>query len=572
LSSPLPRFASCLILAACALGAFAQSGRTLVVAPEKAMPGEARHALVIGNGAYANGPLRNPVNDARAMAKALGAAGFEVLLVENGTQGAMQRAIRTFGDKIAQGGVGLFYYAGHGIQARGRNYMIPVNADIAREYEIEFGSIDVNLVLAMMDAAKNPLNIVILDACRNNPFARNFRSLQTGLAQMDAPTGTFIAFATAPGSIAADGAGEHGVYTKHLLAEMHRPGVPIELMFKQVRNGVMADTNGQQIPWESSSLRGEFVFTPGGAPSVQEAVAAALKHEREMQRQEMEKVLAAALDRQRKELESVGLQAARPPGDPAAVEIAFWESVKGSSNPGEYRAYLEQFPQGRFVALAKSRIAALEKAAAATASIAPPAAAQPPSGGRLPQAGDTWSYLLTEPKRVDGPKQRAYSVKVAAASPTAILEQYAVADGPSGEWAHVPGSYILSQGAALFSPYLGAFAELTPHSHLGRIEINDRNCAGNYACRVEGRVVGRESVKTAAGSFDAVKVVIEQSWSAVAGAFSQMAPQFNGGRTLTVWYSPQAKRAVKYSSRTTFGSVPPIEPDFDLELMSYKVQ
>jgi uncharacterized caspase-like protein len=110
---------------------------------------------VIGNGAYANGPLRNPVNDARAMSKALGGAGFEVILVENATQAGMQRAIRAFGDKISKAGVGLFYYAGHGIQARGRNYLIPVNADIAREYEIEFGSIDVNLVLAMMDTAKN---------------------------------------------------------------------------------------------------------------------------------------------------------------------------------------------------------------------------------------------------------------------------------------------------------------------------------------------------------------------------------------------------------------------------------
>src|SRR5204863_4245652 len=112
--------------------------------------------------------------------------------------------------------------------------------------EIEFNTLDVNIVLAKMDSAKNPLNIVILDACRNNPFARSFRSMSRGLAQMDAPTGTFIAFATAPGSTAADGAGQNGVYTEHLLREMQRPGVPIEQMFKSVRNGVMNDTKSQQ--------------------------------------------------------------------------------------------------------------------------------------------------------------------------------------------------------------------------------------------------------------------------------------------------------------------------------------
>jgi hypothetical protein len=130
-------------------------------------------------------------------------------------------------------------------------------------------------VLAKMDSAKNTLNIVILDACRNNPFSRGFRAAQAGLAPMDAPSGTFIAFATAPGSVAADGAGEHGVYTKYLLAEMQRPGVPIELMFKQVRNGVMNETRGRQVPWESSSLRGEFAFRAGDAPPAAAVVALA---------------------------------------------------------------------------------------------------------------------------------------------------------------------------------------------------------------------------------------------------------------------------------------------------------
>jgi len=244
-----------------------------VVEAKLAVAGETRHALVVGNGAYATAPLRNPVNDARGMAQALGEAGFHVTLLENATRPALQRAIRDFGDNIAKGGVGLFYFAGHGLQVRGRNFLVPVNAEIAREDEIEFTSVDVNLVLAKMDSARNPLNIVILDACRNNPFSGGWRSVQSGLAQMDAPTGTFIAFATAPGSVAADGSGEHGVYTKYLLAEIQRPGVPIELMFKQVRNGVMTETRGQQVPWESSSLRGEFAFRPARAKPPAQSVA-----------------------------------------------------------------------------------------------------------------------------------------------------------------------------------------------------------------------------------------------------------------------------------------------------------
>src|SRR5688572_30345475 len=224
--------------------------------------GEKRSALVIGNGGYASGALKNPLNDARAVARELAASGFEVLLLEDGTQSGMQRAIRRFGDSLQRGGVGLFYYAGHGLQVKSRNFLMPVNADIDREYEVEYNSVDVGLVLSMMDAAKNPLNIVILDACRNNPFARSLRVAASGLAPLDAPAGTFIAFATAPGAIASDGAGDNGVYTKHLLAHLGKPGLPIEQLFKQVRIGVMAETRGEQTPWESSSLRGDFAFRP----------------------------------------------------------------------------------------------------------------------------------------------------------------------------------------------------------------------------------------------------------------------------------------------------------------------
>jgi hypothetical protein len=233
--------------------------------------GEQRIALVIGNSQYKDSPLPNPVNDARAIAKALADAGFKVTRKENAGQRDMQIALRDFGDALKGGGVGLFYYAGHGMQVKGRNFLIPVDAQIQREDEIAYNSVDAGQVLDKMEAAANRLNIVILDACRNNPFARSFRSAGAGLAQMDAPVGTLIAFATSPGSVASDGEGQNGLYTQHLLHSMQTPGTKIEDVFKNVRVGVRKDSGGKQIPWESTSLEGDFFFVP--KPPAQAVVA-----------------------------------------------------------------------------------------------------------------------------------------------------------------------------------------------------------------------------------------------------------------------------------------------------------
>jgi len=224
--------------------------------------GEQRIALVIGNSQYKESPLPNPVNDARAIAKALTAYGFKVAMKENAGQKEMQLAMREFGDALKNGGVGLFYYAGHGMQVKGRNFLVPVDAQIQRGDEVAYNSVDAGQVLDKMEAANNRLNIVILDACRNNPFARSFRSGGTGLAQMDAPVGTLIAFATAPGSVASDGEGQNGLYTQHLLQSLQKPGAKIEDVFKNVRAAVRKDSGGKQIPWESTSLEGDFIFVP----------------------------------------------------------------------------------------------------------------------------------------------------------------------------------------------------------------------------------------------------------------------------------------------------------------------
>lgn len=237
-------------------------------APNPSVPDmpERRTALVIGNGTYGSGPLRNPLNDARAMAGALKQLSFDVTLKENLDQKDMKREIQAFGQKLQKGGVGLFYFAGHGVQVNGHNYLIPIGAAIEHEKQVEYEGVDMGSALSEMDYAHNRLNIVILDACRDNPFARSFRSTATGLASINAPSGTLIAFATAPGSTANDGQGENGVYTGELIKAMMQPGIKLEDVFKQVRSAVREGTRGKQIPWESSSLEGDFYFRP---PAVQ---------------------------------------------------------------------------------------------------------------------------------------------------------------------------------------------------------------------------------------------------------------------------------------------------------------
>jgi uncharacterized caspase-like protein len=227
--------------------------------------GEPRHALVIGNASYPNAPLVNPANDAEAVAKVLQRAGFTVDLKLNANQKQMQDAITAFGDKLKGGGAGLFYFAGHGVQIKGRNYLMPVAAagqDVRREDEVAYKALDVQQVLDKMETAKNRINMVVLDACRDNPFARTTRSGGGGLGQLDAPIGSLIAFATAPGAVASDGKNANGLYTQHLLANIERRGTPIEEVFKRVRLGVRLDSNGAQVPWESTSLEGDFYFFP----------------------------------------------------------------------------------------------------------------------------------------------------------------------------------------------------------------------------------------------------------------------------------------------------------------------
>ena len=273
-----------------------------------------RVALVIGNGKYSNAPLVNSVNDSRAIAESLREMGFTVIERENLTSKQIPGTLREFRTSLTPGSVALFFYAGHGLQIKGVNYLPAVDADINSEDDVPMQSIDLNRVLDILGESKTRLNLLFLDACRNNPYARSMRSGVAGLAKVDAPSGTLISFATRPGSTASDGGGGHGVYTEQLLSQMREPNVPVEQVLKRVGASVKRATRGAQEPWMEGSIEGDFYFRGGAGPAV-----------------------------------------AAGPVDPLALELAYWDSVKSSSNPRDYQAYLDKYPNGQFAGLAKER-------------------------------------------------------------------------------------------------------------------------------------------------------------------------------------------------------------------------
>ncbi|MDH5541187.1 MAG: caspase family protein, partial [Rhizobacter sp.] len=238
---------------------------------------ERKLALVIGNGAYRNVPLKNPVGDAKAVADSLRVLGFDVALRTDAGLADMLEAMRQFSVRASEAAVRLVFFAGHGLQHRGRNFLLPVDADIKGEDEVAGRSADVGELIDRLGRVQHGINIVILDACRNNPFSGGevlgpdgrrlkFRGIiSKGLAAIDAPVGTMVAFSTAPGGVALDNPQEpHSLYTKHFIQHVQTPGLPIELLFKQVRVSVARDTQRMQVPWESSSLTGEFCFKQDG--------------------------------------------------------------------------------------------------------------------------------------------------------------------------------------------------------------------------------------------------------------------------------------------------------------------
>ena len=226
----------------------------------------ARQALVIGNAAYTEGALKNPVNDARAIDAKLTALGFKVMKVENLKRQQIGRTLSAFANGLKPGDEVVVFYAGHGVQVKGINYLPAVDADIQSEEDVALNSLNLNSLMERLDEAKAGLKLLFLDACRNNPYARSMRSGDRGLARISAaPSGTLIHFATRPGSVAADGSGSNGLYTTQLLRFIDSADIPVETMLKRVSAAVTVESKRQQEPWTEGSIIGEFYFRSGGA-------------------------------------------------------------------------------------------------------------------------------------------------------------------------------------------------------------------------------------------------------------------------------------------------------------------
>jgi len=292
---------------------------------------ERRIALVIGNGAYEHLPrLANPVSDARLIATTLESVGFKLIGGKAQTdldRSGFERAIREFGAELAGGAVGLFYYAGHGLQVQGANFLIPVAADPITVADVDFELIDANVVLKQMEAAGSKLNILILDACRNNPFGgRGLRDAGSGLAPMRAPHGTLISYATQPGNTAMDGTSGHSPYTAALAQEIKQPGRQVFEVFNEVAVSVDKATGGRQQPWIAiSPLEGTFYFLGPTTVNVNPTPPTP----------------------------------AKPAVPSPDTETVFWQSIAQSTNAADFEEYLRNYPNGQFAGLARNRIASM---------------------------------------------------------------------------------------------------------------------------------------------------------------------------------------------------------------------
>lgn len=320
-------------------------------------------ALIIGNSQYKGSPLKNPANDARAMQSSLSALGFAVTLKLDAAKAAMDDAIKAYVKTLARNqGVGLFYYAGHGIQVAWKNYLLAVDTGLDSLDQVVKQSVELNTLVSGLTRAGNPMNLILLDACRDNPFGSAKGPEQKGLSQMDAPLNTILAYATAPGNTASDGEGANGLYTENLLREMQVKEAKVEDVFKRVRLGVRRKSNGAQIPWESTSLEDDFFFIPP---------ASLVQLSEEGRKRAFEE------------------------------ELKLWESIQASAVPGPLEAYLRSYPSGQFSELAQLQLdRVLAKAGEKAIQIAP-ARDNPFTKGSARtdtayKLGDTYSYRLVD--------------------------------------------------------------------------------------------------------------------------------------------------------------------------------
>jgi len=423
-------------------------------------------ALVIGNSSYRRlAALRNPGNDANAVSEALKASGFDVTLLADCSRVRMVESLRAYTEQLrARQGIGLFYFAGHGLQLDWRNYLLPVDASVESARDVPRHGVDVAELMAGLTQAANPLNVVILDACRDNPFAQDRRVDQKGLSQMDAPPNTLLAYATSPGHTASDGEGANGLYTEHLVREMGAADAKIEDVFKRVRLGVRRKSAGQQIPWESTSLEEDFYFRPPVAtPSPSEA-----EQERRLDE-----------------------------------EFAAFMALRGGKDPAAVEAFLRHYPSGRYSELALLSLDRL-LAAQGERKIAVPSAEGNPftQGTRAAnirfQVRDRYGYRVTDLE--DPVKVRTFTHRVTAISETEVVfnDGKLVTD--------LLGNTVYADERR-FSPRQDQATEYTVGKRwFSRFRVLDENDKDRRWTDQEFRVAARERITVPAGTFDCYRI------------------------------------------------------------------
>jgi uncharacterized caspase-like protein len=488
-------------------GALAAGALTLLPCPglaQTALNSLPRRSLIIGNSSYAHAPLNNPANDARAFAEALKAVDFAVTLQLDASREAMLRAIDDYVGMLARDhAIGVFYFSGHGTQLAWRNYLLPVDSEIRMLNDIPARGVELNTLLQGLTQAKNPMNVIILDACRDNPFGQALPGEQKGLSQFDAPPGSLLAYATSPGNTASDGAGSNGLYTENLLRELKSSDTKIEDIFKRVRLEVRRRSDGRQIPWESTSLEEDFYFRPPRA-GTKLSEGEATRHYDE--------------------------------------ELAIWERIKSANDPAALEDYLRRYPSGVFSEIAQLHLdkvlAQRGQRAIQIASSAP----NPYSKGTARadtrfRLGDRYSYRHLD--LATNQEIRQYTLVV-----TAITDTQVIYNNGSLITDLIGNPVKLADGTR----YTDAQHQIADYSLGKRWTARHRltNARGaTYDSQIEYRVVARESVTLPAGTFDAFRVE-GMGWS--------QGERFGVEVYNLFWISPEVRRVIAHETRQRFAN------------------
>ena len=491
-----------------------------------------RVALVMGNAAYTSAPkLANPGNDAKAIGQTLRSQGFNVIEVLNGNKSQMQSGINKIRDTLrGQAGIGMLYYAGHGLQLNDHNFMVPVDAKLNNSKDIPLQAVDVSEAIDAFKTAGNRMNIIILDACRDNPFGQSKN--QKGLAPLDAPVGTILAYATAPGNVAEDGDAKsnNGLYTSFLLQEMKRPNARIEDVFKRVRYQVRQKSEGRQVPWESTSLEEDFIFTDGKITPPEKFTTETGKIAYE-------------------------------------TEMAEWKKIGSSRNVNDFYAFLQKYPNSALTLAAQGKIDDLAK----TKIIVQGGGAD---GGNAPltiypyKVGQRWTNRVTSvsgdftahsegklkvtdcdntgcavEQIMDFPAQKYQSWMKSRYSPSGgnISEESGSVGGTSEQNIII----VLDAPVYLVPPGLLQVGQRWKSATVA--EIKNASISGSTVTTAESRILGREPITTPAGSFDTFKIEFKsqsKSIFIIGGKPTESLMEMD----TTYWISPALPTAVKFTN------------------------